>query len=473
ITLAIIGILTVGLGIDFAIHLIVSYESYLERKHSHRQSIVLAVKHLYLAIIASFLTTVAGFGALLYGVSPATQTQGLVLVLSISVIAFLTILFFFFFLYLFGDGKLPPKNPFFTKIKSYLAKFPIIQTKRPKTILFILSVITVFMIFGAASVGFDTSNDNWIPPENPIQDSFRENSFVFGDDFSSVQIVLKTASDLRDVQIVRDIQNLERNVLFIPEIERVSSPFSNLQLDQQYIFENIDETAFPSDFTFATISVQATSFNTDSGGSSGVLDEIRDRVEQSPVYDTDVTLFGDVLRFQELGVSLGRDTGVTTLISFVLVFFIATILYMSFSVGFVAILPIIVGIIWTVGFKGYFGVPFTSLSTGLIALVLGIGIDFSIHLVNSTKNYIKEGDTIEEALVKTMSYSGGALLLTSITTFIGFASLTLASLLGIQRLGLSLAFSILSVFLVTIIMVPSILQLTLSRKQSEKKGKKK
>ncbi len=61
-------------------------------------------------------------------------------------------------------------------------------------------------------------------------------------------------------------------------------------------------------------------------------------------------------------------------------------------------------------------------------------------------------------------YSVGTLFLTSITTFIGFLSLVLAALLRIQRLGLSLAFNIASVFLVTIVLVPAILSLQYTKK---------
>ena len=465
ITLAIVGILTVGLGVDFAIHLIVSYESYLEQKYSHTESIVRAIKHLYVAIIASFLTTAAGFTALMFGVSPATQGQGIVLTLAISIIAFLTVVYFPCAIYIFGNGKLPPKNRFFNLIKKSLVRLAVLQTKRPKIVLLGVGIITVIMFFGVLQVGFDTSNDNWIPKDDPIQQSFRENSYAFGDDFSSLRLVVQSQDvDLRNVQVVRDMQRLERELLSIPQVEEIVSPYSDLVLDQARIYEEISPNSFNRDFSVVTITIRASSFDSDSTGSSDVLDEIIARVSENTVYKSDISLFGDVLRFRELGISLGRDTGITTLLSFIFVFIIATCLYMSFVVGIVALLPIIIGIIWTLGFMGYLGVPFTSLSTGLIALVLGIGIDFSIHLVNSTRNYLAEGKSIQKAIMQTMSYSGGALLLTSVTTFIGFFSLVLAGLLGIQRLGISLALSIVAVFLVTIIMVPSILSLQYKKK---------
>ncbi|MFW5852724.1 MAG: efflux RND transporter permease subunit [Nanoarchaeota archaeon] len=468
ITLAVVGILIVGLGVDFAIHVVVSYESYRERGYKHKKSIMESIDHLHIAIFGSLLTTAAGFAALMFGVSPSSQSQGLVLTMSITIVSFVTILILPSLIYVFADfKKLPPKNHFFNSIKSKLGTLAKYQTHHPKVVLSILGVLTVVMLFGATNVGFDTGNNNWIPDDDPIQETFRESNYAFGGTFSSLQLVLE-GNNLRDVQTVRDIQQLEASLLSLRNIEDVVSPYTNLNLEREDIFSSLSGQ-FNKDYTMGLMSIRVATFSTESGGSSVVLDEIRDVIDNNPVYGTKITLFGDVIRFSELGAALGRDTGVTTLISFVVVFLIASFLYFSFKIGAVALLPVIIGIIWTLGFMGFFNVPFTSISTGLIALVLGTGIDFSIHLTNSTFNNIKEGQNLVDSIHKTMIYSGGALLLTSITTFIGFSSLIFASLLGIQRLGITLAFSILSVFLVTIISIPAILSLIIKNGHAVKK----
>ena len=465
ITLAIVGILVVGLGVDFAIHVVVSYESYREEGFSHTKSIIESIDHLHVAIFGSLLTTAAGFSALMFGVSPSSQSQGLVLTIAITIVSLVTIILLPSLIYVFGRlDVLPDKNNFFSYIKNKLGLLAKYQTHHPKLVLIALFLMTLVMIVGATNVGFDTGNNNWIPDDDPIQETFRESSYAFGGTFSSLQLVVN-GNNLRDIQTIRDLQNLESALLSLRNVEDVISPFSGLSLDRESAFGLLPGT-FNEDYTMTLMTVRVATFSTEAGGSSVVLDEIRDVIDDNPLYDAEITLFGDVIRFSELGVALGRDTGVTTMISLVVVFLIASFLYFSFKIGFISLIPVIVGIIWTLGFMGFFNVPFTSISTGLIALVLGTGIDFSIHLTNSTFNKIKEGNKIDTAIYKTMIYSGGALLLTSITTFIGFSSLILASLLGIQRLGITLAFSILSVFLVTIISIPAILSLILNKKTS-------
>ena len=141
-----------------------------------------------------------------------------------------------------------------------------------------------------------------------------------------------------------------------------------------------------------------------------------------------------------------------------LVFLVASGMYVSLRVGFLALLPIIIAVIWAIGLMGYFNVPFTSLSTGIISLVLGIGVDFSIHLVDGIQRNSKKM-TLNRAVYRTMTTSGKAIILASLTTTVGFFALTFAQLLGTQRLGYSLVFSIISVLVISILLVPSVMSL--------------
>lgn len=462
ITLAAVGILILGLGIDYTIHVVLGYNNTVD-EFSKTKAIHETVDHLSKAIFVSYATTVAGFSALMFGISPSSQSQGLVLTIGITIIFLATILIIPSFLYIFGFEKKVMGNLFFRKIKSKLKKISFYQADHPKKIIFIIGLITIFFVIGASQVQISTNNNNWVPDNDPISLDFRKSAFAFGTDFDSVTLILTSnRGDFRGVKKVRDIQFLENLILSHKNVESINSPFSDLELTQSNIIEVLDfrSSNFNKDFTLTRIAITATDLGGDESGSSAVFDDIIDMVQENPVLDTDISFFGDTVRFRELGISLGRDTGITTVISFIFVFLIASIAYASYKIGLVALFPVIIGIIWTVGIMGYLGVPFTALSTGLIALVLGIGVDFSIHLVNSTYNYLGKGMKLKDALAKTLDYTGTPILLSSITTFIGFSSLLFATLLGIQRLGISLALSIISVFIVTIVLVPAIISLT-------------
>lgn len=466
ITLAAIGILVLGLGIDYTIHVLIAYNKEIKNKNKPK-AIHAAIDHITKAIFVSYATTVAGFSALMFGISPSSQSQGIVLVIGITIIFLVTTLIIPATLNTFGHNKEVKSDDFFRKIKKQLIKLSKYQAKNPRIIIILVVMLTIVFTFGATKIGISTDNNNWVPDNDPISRTFRTSAIAFGTDFDSITLVVKsTRGDFLEVNKVRDIQELETQLLSHKDITNVQSPFTGLELNRAKIIEALEQNQrdFNQDFTLTRIVVQANDLGGDEGGAGPTFDDIQEIVEEYVPFDVEITYFGDTIRFRELGASLGRDTGITTVISFLLVFLIASIAYTKPRIGFVALLPVMVGIIWSVGILGFINVPFTALSTGLIALVLGIGVDFSIHLVNSIYKYLNKGKSLDYALEQTLDYTGTPILLSSITTFIGFISLIFATLLGIQRLGISLAISILAVFIVTITLVPAIISISYKNK---------
>ena len=461
LTLAAVGVIVIGLGADYSIHLITTYTRMLREGKNPRRAILDSLDELELALTASFLTTAAGFLALVLGVSPSSQAQGQVLALAITLIFVVTMLMLPLLLFIFV--KAPPRGgresiSFINGVFSYLAR---IQTYHPGKVLAFVGVITVFMLFGAAQIGFSTSNSNWIPDDDPVAVSFRENAYAFGEQDSLTIVVTSTRGDLRSIHTVRDLEVLETKLRGIPGVVSVNNPFSGVPASDTAIQERALSRAqsFNSDFTLTTLTVISEGTLIDESGSSAFLSEVQDIVRTTPIHNADTSLFGDIVRFSELGESLQQDAAITTVAGLILVFIVASLLYTSLAVGVVALAPIIIAVIWAVGLKGFFGIPFTSLSTGIISLVLGIGVDFSIHLVSSIQQKLKHTKNTQQAIDQALHTTGGAILLSSITTFFGFLALTFASLLGTQRLGWSLAFSILAVFVVTMLFVPAVMSI--------------
>ncbi len=469
ITLAAVGVLILGLGADYGIHIAVHYLRAREKHEEHEVALFHTIETLRLPIFASFITTLAGFAALMLGVSPSSQNQGVVLALGIAIIFAVTFIQFPIIISIFANKLSFKETLAFKLILDLLGNFAVFITKYSKLMIWIVIVITIIMVFGAMKVEFSTSNSNWIPDEDPISESFREFNSAYGNTDSLTLIIESTSNDLRNVATALDVQLLKKRIEAISNVDSVITPYDNLGQDSDVIYDAItnDErlrSQFNDDFTLSTIRITSQNFGQDEAGNSIVLREIREIVDRYPIDNVKVSLYGNIVRFEELGESLQQDAGVTTIAGLGLVFLVASLTYASISVGFLSLLPIIIAVIWAVGLMGYFGVPFTSLSTGIISLVLGIGVDFSIHLVDGIKKYLGRGEKIKDAVYHTMTTSGKAIFLSSLTTFAGFMALVFATLLGTQRLGFSLAFAIISVFFVSIMLVPSVMALIEKRR---------
>ncbi len=462
LTLAAVGVIVIGLGADYSIHVIVTYTRKLARLKNAQNAIEETLDELELALTGAYLTTVAGFAALMVGVSPSSQAQGTVLVIAITTIFIITMLLLPVLLYQFvktaPESRRKRKN---SRLETVFARLAHMQVHNPWGVLVFVLGLTVFFLIGAAQVSFSTSNSNWIPDEDPIAITFGEIQSAFGEEDTISVVLTSTRGDLRELQTVRDIQRLEAQLAGIPGVTRVESAVSGVALDNAIIHQKAQErkTAYNNDFTLTTIRIISEGFVVDESGSSLIESELRSILSATAIYQTETSLFGDTIRFSELGASLQADAAITTLLGFILVFVVVGLLYTSFALGTVALVPILLAILWAVGMKGYFSIPFTSLSTGIVSLVLGIGIDFSIHLVNAIKHTMQKHDALEDALTEALQTTGGAIILSTITTFFGFLALAFATLLGTQRLGWSLAFSIFSVAIVTLLLVPTIVVL--------------
>ena len=89
------------------------------------------------------------------------------------------------------------------------------------------------------------------------------------------------------------------------------------------------------------------------------------------------------------------------------------------AIGLVALL---LSLLWTFGFMGYAGIPFSDSLITVFPLLLAVGIDFGIHIVNRYREERGEGLGIEDAMRTTTDQLLIAFLLVTITTVFGLAS---------------------------------------------------
>jgi predicted RND superfamily exporter protein len=107
----------------------------------------------------------------------------------------------------------------------------------------------------------------------------------------------------------------------------------------------------------------------------------------------------------------------------------------------------------TFGTLGIVHPELSIISVAVVALLMGLGVDYSIHLMNRLVEEKTLEDTISK-VEKTLKSTGKAVLLSTITTIIGFSSLMISSMGPLVSFGLASAIGILFCFASAIILVP-------------------
>ena len=87
------------------------------------------------------------------------------------------------------------------------------------------------------------------------------------------------------------------------------------------------------------------------------------------------------------------------------------------------------GVLWMLGFMGIFGISLNFANIVVAPMVIGIGIDDNIHI------YHRYREKNEGGILSALIFSGRAVIMTTITTILGFGSLTFARYGGLSSIG--------------------------------------
>ena len=136
-----------------------------------------------------------------------------------------------------------------------------------------------------------------------------------------------------------------------------------------------------------------------------------------------------------------------------IVFFVF-LTFKNFKTTLFIFLPVIVGSLWTIGIMDLVGVRFNLANLVILPLILGIGVVNGIHIIH---RYREETDKSIPVISKS---TGLAVILSSLTTMIGFGSMMVADHQGIFSLGLVLTIGVGSCLVASITIVPAVLELS-------------
>lgn len=137
-------------------------------------------------------------------------------------------------------------------------------------------------------------------------------------------------------------------------------------------------------------------------------------------------------------------------ITFVLLF----ILFRSFRAVFFAMVVVIVAVIWTLGSITLLGYKFTILTGVLPPLLIVIGVENSIFLLNKYLDEIRQHGNKTKALSRMITRIGKANLLTNATTAVGFGSFIITSNTFLVEFGIVATLNILAIYVLSMLLLP-------------------
>ena len=362
-----------------------------------------------------------------------------------------------------------------------------LMAKRPRTVILVFAILTIFVGLQAQNLYMETDFSKYLSNDDPNLQLWEKINDEFALGSTIIILINQTGAGYRinTPEVLKEMDEVYRVLYEYPDSLGKDSGISSIASLSNYIrhenarpepigsgggrgiddipdnvndiskymsrdiIRNLKGILYTNDFNYAVMVIQLK----DDADFNNVLNNVEKVISQRGVKHAKMTITGSI--------AMQKANQEQSMRSFILVLPVALIFtsivlfyfHRTFKGILIAFLPIAFALILTFGTLGAVRPELTIISVSIVALLMGLGVDYSIYLMNrmnEEKDIIDDVDRIEKVLKST----GKAVILSTITTFIGFSSLMISSMSPMVTFGFGCAIGILYSFISAIIVVP-------------------
>jgi len=361
---------------------------------------------------------------------------------------------------------------------------------RPRTVILVFTILTVIIGVQARNIYMVSDYTQYLPENDPtleLWDRINE-EFNFG---STIVILINQTGladdDIRNYAVLKEMDDIYKVLIENPAkrgeetgivsfrsisalIREENSNSDNLPvekggghesfsipLDQKDIYQYMGRTSITSmkgvlytkDFRYAAIIIQLT----EDADYETVLENVQNAIDDEGNHETRMTITGTVAMQKAIQKNSMQNIVIIFPLAIIFVSLVLFFFHRSIKGVIIAFLPPAFALALTFGILGIVAPQLTIISVAIVALLIALGVDYSIHLMNrlaDEKNIKDDVDRIE----KILRLTGKAVLLSTVTTIIGFGSLMISSMAPMITFGFGCAIGIFFCFISAIVLVP-------------------
>ena len=464
VSMAVFPIL-IGLGIDYSIQ--------FQNRYEEEQSVKVTLTQIGKAVGLAVLATVLGLVSLFASPVPMIQDFGKMLTIGVGVSFVGSILLL---MPVLGARDTVAAKARDFNIKDYERPTVIDRfLKATENIVMKLAPIIVLVSLGLAALGIMA--DTKVGVETDIETFMPQDMDALHD----IHYIRDIVGSTNQMVIFMEDKNLlsEENLKWMRDmVDELDHRFSDQVVDIKFIDNLVENFSEEEDISFTDYmdivrddipEAQRKMFINDQMNKGVILMNVEHMATedlQQFVRDIDAMLKDAPINTSITGKSVldvEMVKGLTdgrlkmTIIGLGLVFLVLLILYRSFFKALVAVLPVILIVGMSGGVMYLLGLKYTPITATLGALVLGMGTEMTIMLL---ERYLEErhlGKEKRAALLTTVKYIGKATLASGLTTVGGFSVLMTSKFVILKDFGLMTVINISLALIATFVILPALL----------------
>ncbi len=479
----ILPVFIIAVANDYGIHLIAKYQELnTEGNPSSEKELARSIfQSLSLPVLLTGLTTIAGLLCLLgHIIRPARElgilaSAGAVFALAASLFYIPAVI-----------SLLPKAKPVIRASNKRKKKPPLERTlhffgnfisRKPGLMVSAALASAALLSIGIFFVRVDSDPNRYYAEDHPLVRTAR----LINDHLGGAQsVAIVVEGDIKDPGLMKKIDRLERMIGEFPQvghtnsIARVVRMMSRALMDEdeqwhdaipdtreaiaQY-FELYSMSGDPEDFEkmvdFPYRNALLTArINTASTPQLGV---VRKQLQEIVRGDEDVRMLGgfalilfDISRLVVKGQMI--SLGLAIAIIGILIMF----LFRSVTAGLISAVPLGLAVIVLFGLMGVFRIELNMATAMLSSIMIGVGVDYTIHFLWRYRGERREGLMAQEAVKKTLTTTGRGVVFNAFSVMVGFVFLCTSGFLPVRFFGFLIVVSIFSCLVGAMVFIPSL-----------------
>jgi hydrophobe/amphiphile efflux-3 (HAE3) family protein len=479
----ILPVLLIAVANDYGIHMIAKYQedNTAGSRHTKEELAGRMLHSLGLPILLAGLTTMVGMYCLQgHILIPAGQLG----VLAAAGIGFALAASLFFIPAVVS--LLPKPKPLESSVQGtqkrhplerMLADFGRLVTARPRRVILGSLLFAGLTGIGCFFVVVNTDPINYYTKNHPVAASAQLINRELGG-FFPLSVVFR--GDIKDPKILRKIDRLEGRLQQIPEvgntqsITRVIRQISralNKEGEEGYnaipetrraaaqYFELYSMGGDPEDFEKMVDfpyehAVVTARINT---SSTPVLRRVVKEVRSMVADDPDIAFVGGISDvFSDLSVKMVGGQFLSLGIALLAVALLLVVLFRSFQAGLIASLPLCLSMLVLFGLMGFLGIELNMATALLSSIMIGVGIDYTIHYLYRYREERAAGLAPAQAARHTLLTTGRGIIFNALSVVVGFSVLLFSSFVPVRFFGFLVVVSILACLMGALVFIPAL-----------------
>jgi len=456
----IIPVVLLAVGSAYTIHVLnsINHNKLADRK----QALIQALRYIMIPVILAAVTTAIGFVSFVFG-AYLTMIKDFGIFTAVGTLIALILSLFFVPALISGLSMYSKKTVIENEEKQTILTdkilLPLVKYlfKHPKYTLTGWGVLLMLCIGGIFMIQTSVNMADYFKKDNPTRVAEDVMQKKFG---GSLPVFVVFEGDMQSPEVLKMMISTEHFMKKDPNIEITQSvadlieqmndamgegkkiPDDKAKIEQLWFLldgQEVMPQLVNDDLTKGII--QSKFASVDSKELEVFTAKMNRFIEDNPSEHCKIELTGMPSVYVKLNSSLINSQYNSLLIAIIMVVLIVGLILRSATKGIFAAIPVVATIIVLFGFMGITGIPLDIATVLVASIALGIGIDYSIHVITGfNKHLISNGDA-EKAIEETILHSGKAVIINVISVSAGFLVLLFSQIVPLQNFGLLVAIS--------------------------------